>query len=87
MSSTEIDEQGYRLFLFITTDDPEKTVARVTFHCETGSTTGHYVAPSKVCERYHRTLALLPRAAEIADAVYIYDNSIDFEKPKLQVQL
>ena len=51
---------------------------------ETGTTTGHYVAPDKVRERYERTLALLPRAAEIADAVYIYDNSVDFEKPKLQ---
>ena len=80
-----LKEQDYRLFLtFITTDDPEKNVARVTLRYETGTTTGHYVAPDKVRERYHRTLALLPRAAEIADAVYIYDNSIDFEKPKLQ---
>ena len=80
-----LKEQGYRLFLtFITTDDPEKNVARVTLRYETGTTTGHYVAPNKVRERYDRTLALLPRAAEIADAVYIYDNSVDFEKPKLQ---
>ena len=80
-----LKEQDYRLFLtFITTDDPEKNVARVTLRYETGTTTGHYVAPEKVRERYHRTLALLPRAAEIADAVYIYDNSVDFEKPKLQ---
>jgi predicted ABC-type ATPase len=80
-----LKEQGYRLFLtFITTEDPEKNVARVTLRYETGMTTGHYVAPDKVRERYHRTLALLPRAAEIADAVYIYDNSADFEKPKLQ---
>lgn len=80
-----LKEQDYRLFLtFITTDDPEKNVARVTLRYETGTTTGLYVAPDKVRERYHRTLALLPRAAEIADAVYIYDNSVDFEKPKLQ---
>lgn len=80
-----LKEQDYRLFLtFITTDDPEKNVARVTLRYETGTTTGHYVAPDKVRERYHRTLALLPRAAEIADAVYIYDNSVDFEKPRLQ---
>ncbi|CAM3229160.1 zeta toxin family protein [Janthinobacterium lividum] len=80
-----LKEQDYRLFLtFITTDDPEKNVDRVTLRYETGTTTGHYVAPDKVRERYHRTLALLPRAAEIADAVYIYDNSVDFEKPKLQ---
>lgn len=80
-----LKEQDYRLFLtFITTDDPEKNVARVTLRYETGTTTGHYVAPDKVRERYTRTLALLPRAAEVADAVYIYDNSADFEKPKLQ---
>jgi len=80
-----LKEQDYRVFLtFIATDDPEKNVARVTRRYETGTTTGHYVAPDKVRERYHRTLALLPRAAEIADAVYIYDNSVDFEKPKLQ---
>lgn len=77
--------QDYRLFLtFITTDDPEKNVARVTLRYETGTTTGHYVAPEKVRDRYARTLALLPKAAEIADAVYIYDNSVDFEKPSLQ---
>jgi len=80
-----LKEQDYRLFLtFITTDDPEKNVARVTLRYETGTTTGHYVAPDKVRERYDRTLALLPRAAEIADAVYIYDNSVDYEKPSLQ---
>jgi predicted ABC-type ATPase len=80
-----LKEQDYKLFLtFITTDDPEKNVARVTMRYETGTTTGHYVPPDKVRERYDRTLALLPRAAEIADAVYIYDNSADFQKPALQ---
>lgn len=80
-----LKEQGYQLFLtFVATDDPEKNVERVTLRYETGTTTGHYVAPDKVRQRYHRTLALLPRAAELADAVYIYDNSVDFEKPKLQ---
>jgi len=80
-----LKEQNYRLFLtFITTDDPEWNVARVTLRYETGTTTGHYVAPGKVRERYARTLALLPRAAEVADAVYIYDNSVDFQRPKLQ---
>ena len=80
-----LKEQEYKLFLtFITTDDPEKNVARVTMRYETGTTTGHYVPPDKVRERYDRTLALLPRAAEIADAVYIYDNSAEFQKPALQ---
>jgi predicted ABC-type ATPase len=81
-----LKEQGYHLFLtFITTDDPEKNVERVKFRYETGSTTGHYVKPEKVRERYHRTLALLPRAAEIADAVYVYDNSVDGKSATLQV--
>ncbi len=80
-----LKQQGYQLFLaFITTDDPEKNVARVTLRYETGTTTGHFVSPAKVRERYDRTLALLPRAAEIADAVYVYDNSVDFEKATLQ---
>ncbi|MYN29196.1 zeta toxin family protein [Duganella levis] len=81
-----LKEQGYHLFLtFITTDDPEKNVERVTYRYETGSTTGHYVQPEKVRERYHRTLALLPRAAEIADAVYVYDNSVNDKGATLQV--
>lgn len=81
-----LKEQGYRLFLtFITTDHPDKNVDRVTKRYETGTTTGHYVAPDKVRERYVRTLALLPRAIEVADAVYIYDNSEEFQRPTLQV--
>jgi predicted ABC-type ATPase len=80
-----LKEQGYKLFLtFITTDDPEKNVARVTLRYETQTTTGHYVDPEKVRDRYDRTLALLPRAAELADAVYVYDNSTDFQKASLQ---
>ena len=81
-------EQGYRVLLtFITTDDPAKNVERVTLRYQTGTTTGHFVPPDKVRERYERTLALLPRAAEIADAVFVYDNSVDFEKPRLQAVL
>jgi len=80
-----LKEQGYHLVLtFITTDDPEKNVARVTMRFETNTTTGHYVDPEKVRDRYHRTLALLPKAVEIADAAFVYDNSVDFEKAQLQ---
>ncbi|KQN65206.1 hypothetical protein ASF04_20050 [Duganella sp. Leaf61] len=80
-----LKEQGYRLFLvFITTDDPEKNVDRVRFRYETGTTTGHFVVPEKVRERYERTLSLLPRAVEVADSAYIYDNSGDFKRAKLQ---
>ncbi len=83
-----LKEQDYKLFLtFITTDDPEKNVARVAMRYETGTTTGHYVDPDKVRDRYDRTLALLPKAAEVADVVMIYDNSADFQKPKLQAYI
>lgn len=81
----QLKEQGYQLILtFITTDDPEKNVARVKQRYETRTTTGHYVEPHKVRDRYHRSLELLPKAAEIADAVFVYDNSEDFKKPTMQ---
>lgn len=80
-----LKEQNYHVLLtFITTDDPEKNVARVKMRYETGTTTGHFVPAEKVRSRYLRTLALLPRAAEIADAVFVYDNSAEFKKPELQ---
>lgn len=80
-----LKENNYRVFLtFISTDDPEKNVRRVTERYENGLTTGHYVLPDKVRARYHKTHALLPRAVEIADAIYIYDNSADFAKASLQ---
>lgn len=80
-----LKEQGYHIVLtFITTDDPEKNVGRVKLRYETGTTTGHYVPPDKVRERYIRTLDLLPKAAEIADTVFVYDNSVDFEPATLQ---
>jgi len=80
-----LKEQGYRVFLtFVTTDDPEKNVARVTYRYQSQTTTGHYVDPDKVRDRYDRTLALLPRATEEADAAFVYDNSADFKQARLQ---
>ncbi|MBI3728325.1 MAG: zeta toxin family protein [Burkholderiales bacterium] len=81
----KLKKQGYQVLLvFITTDDPEKNVERVTDRFNSKTTTGHYVAPEKVRERYSRTLALLPKAVEIADAAFIYDNSINDIPPSLQ---
>jgi predicted ABC-type ATPase len=80
-----LKNQGYHVLLvFITTDDPEKNVLRVIDRYQSKTTTGHFVAPDKVRERYHRTLALLPKAVEIADAAFVYDNSVDYEKASLQ---
>lgn len=81
----KLKKQGYHvLLIFITTNDPEKNVLRVTDRFKTKTTTGHFVEPEKVRERYHRTLALLPKAVEIAHAAFVYDNSIDFAKASLQ---
>ncbi len=83
-----LKQQGYLLLLtFVTTDDPEKNVERVKFRFETGTTTGHFVPPETVRDRYQRTLALLPKAVEVADAVFIYDNSTDFKKASLQAYI
>lgn len=74
--------QGFRVLLtFIATEDPEINVRRVQQRFETKTTTGHFVPPARVRDRYHRIMKLLPTAVETADAVFIYDNSIDFTPP------
>lgn len=71
-----LKEAGYCVLLvFITTDNPDTNVARVKFRFETGATTGHWVPEDKVRSRYRRTLMLLPKAAEVADVAFVYDNS------------
>lgn len=81
-----LKEQGYTLLVtFITTDHADKNVARVKQRFATKTTTGHSVPEITVRERYQRTLSLLPKAVEIADGARIYDNSIDFQNPLLQV--
>jgi predicted ABC-type ATPase len=72
---------GYFVILvFIATDDPEINVRRVQYQ----ETTGHYVEPVKVRERYVRSLDLLAAAFAVADATFIYDNSTDEEEPSVQ---
>jgi predicted ABC-type ATPase len=83
-----LKQLGFTLILFfITTDHPDKNVARVALRVKTKSTTGHDVPERKVRERYERTLALLPKAVELADIVLIYDNSIDYQDFELQVTI
>ncbi len=77
---------GYFLVLFfITTDHPDKNVKRVKSRFLNKSTTGHDVPAPTVRERYERTLALLPKAIEEADAALVYDNSEDGQKPAKQL--
>jgi len=38
---------------------------------------GHDVPTEKIISRYHKSLALLPRLAEVCDILHVYDNSED----------
>ena len=66
---------GYfvRVF-FVGTTDPRINAARVANRVIHG---GHTVPIDKIISRYGRSLANLSPAIEIADRVYIYDNSVE----------
>ena len=81
-----LKQKGYRILLvFIATDDVEINVRRVIQRFETKTTTGHYVEPDTVRDRYERVMKLLPTAAEYADATFIYDNSLEFQTATQEV--
>jgi predicted ABC-type ATPase len=73
-------EAGYfiRVF-FISTSDPTINGARVTRRVMDG---GHTVPIDKIISRYHRSMANLRLAIEIANRAYIFDNSIDGAEAK-----
>jgi len=75
------------MLTFITTNDPQKNVQRVAQRVRDKTTTGHDVPVDKIISRYERTLDLLPKAVEIADASYIYDNSYDGKDATLQAAI
>lgn len=66
---------GYfvRVF-FIGTSDPRINAARVAGRVIHG---GHTVPIEKIISRHTRSLANLSAAIQLADRVYLYDNSID----------
>lgn len=68
-------QRGYfvRVF-FIGTSDPRINAARVAGRVMDG---GHTVPIDKIVQRYVRSMGNLSAAIEIADRVYVYDNSID----------
>jgi predicted ABC-type ATPase len=64
---------GYRVMLvFVGTNDPQVNVERVALRVRQG---GHDVPTAKIIARYERTLQLLPRAVELANVAYIFDNT------------
>lgn len=73
--------QGYftRLF-FISTESPRINSARVADRVMHG---GHTVPIEKIISRYTKSLANIAAAIELADRVYLYDNSVDGVEAKL----
>lgn len=69
----EARARGYRVYLyFVATDDPDINIDRVRRRVLQG---GHPVDDDKVIERYHKSIALMTQACEVADRAYIFDNS------------
>lgn len=66
-------ERGYRVYLyFVATDDPSINIDRVRRRVLQG---GHPVPDDKVIDRYHKSIALMTEACEVAHRAYIFDNS------------
>lgn len=69
----EAKAAGYLVRLsIICTAKPELNIARVQDRVNEG---GHTVPRKKIVERYHRALALLREAAQIADWALVLDNT------------
>jgi predicted ABC-type ATPase len=70
---TQAKARGYRVSLFfVTTEDPEINVRRVTGRVADG---GHAVEPDAIRRRYAAAMDLLPAAFEHADQATVLDNS------------
>lgn len=66
-------EQGFRTYLyFVATDSVELNVRRVHVRVQVG---GHAVPEEKICERYLRSLELLPLVVKETDRDFHFDNS------------
>ena len=68
-------EAGYFLrVFFVSTSDPRINASRVLQRVMDG---GHTVPLEKIVSRYDKSMINLAAAIEIADRVYLYDNSIE----------
>jgi predicted ABC-type ATPase len=74
-------EKGYfiRLF-FVGTESPLINASRITQRVMDG---GHDVPISKIISRYSKSIANCTLICKMINRVYIYDNSIEYEKPQL----
>jgi predicted ABC-type ATPase len=78
-------QAGYfaRVF-FVSTSDPRINAARVAGRIMQG---GHAVPIEKIISRYSRSMANLPATFELAERVYVYDNSPDGEEAVLGARI
>jgi predicted ABC-type ATPase len=72
---------GYfvRLF-FVGTNHPAINASRITNRVLEG---GHDVPISKIINRYYKSVINCSILSKTVDRLYVYDNSIDYENPKL----
>ena len=77
----EAKKRGYfiRIF-FVGTNTPSINASRIAQRVMEG---GHDVPITKIISRYSKSIANCAVCAKIADRLYVYDNSIDFEEPIL----
>jgi len=68
-----------RLF-FVATSSPAINAARVAHRVMQG---GHDVPITKIISRYTKSIANCVKCASFVDRAYIYDNSMDNQKPRL----
>ena len=69
----EAKNKGYEVEVhYVLTTDPNINVQRVGHRVSQG---GHDVPESKIIERYHRCIKLLPEVLEASDKATVYDNS------------
>lgn len=68
-----------RIF-FVCTESPEINVKRITRRYLNG---GHEVPISKIVSRYYKSLLNIGKVIPLVDRVYVYDNSVEDQMPKL----
>lgn len=74
-------ESGFfiRLF-FVCTNSPEINVMRITKRVLDG---GHEVPITKIISRYYKSILNASKAICFVDRAYVYDNSVENQKPRL----
>lgn len=76
----EAKAAGYYVrMLFFCLEDPSMNIGRVALRVQRG---GHNVPGDRIATRYVRALELAVKAREIADELWLYDNSVRGRSPR-----